>query len=89
MPDPQVERLEEVCAGFEQHVAPDDAAVGDPVLHVDGHVGRFDEDQAVRAALVFDRQPPRPERRPAHADAGARQQPQRLVLHSPFRHRDG
>ena len=84
----QIERLQKVCARFHQHIAPDDAAVGNAVLHINGHVRRFDEHEAITPALIFNRESARSQRFIARAHARTRQHVQSLVLHPPFRQRD-
>ena len=52
-PEPEVERLDDVGLGLEQHVLPHDAEVGHAVFHVGEDVGGLDE-QRLGAAVPGD-----------------------------------
>ena len=87
--DAQIERLQNIRFGFEQHIATGDAAIRRTVFDVGRHVSGFDKDEAHHAALVFDRQTPRFESARLDRDARTCEQVQRARLHSAFSERDG
>src|SRR5262249_7994395 len=72
----------------EQHVAADDTTIRNPMLDVNRNVSRFHKEESVFASLVDQRELARIEFLSAQANARARQQPKRVVLHSSFGNRD-
>jgi hypothetical protein len=74
----------DVGARLDQHIAPANARVGHSVLDVSRRVPGFDQDETVSPVGRVDDQFTRIEFAFGDADAGAREELQRVVLHPAF-----